>query len=161
MTISVGDKLPNATFRQMTADGPQEIATADFFTGRKVVLFALPGAFTPTCHNSHVPGFIANADALKAKGIDSIACVSVNDAFVMGAWAKSTGAEGIIEFLADGNCEFTRAVGLEMDGSGFGLGTRSQRYVMLVDDGVVKSLDIEPAAGQAKVTSAEAVLAAL
>ncbi len=161
MTIAIGDKLPDVTFRQMTGDGPQEIKTAVFFDGRKVVLFGVPGAFTPTCHNKHVPGFIKNADALKAKGVDAIACVSVNDAFVLGAWEKDTGAQGAITFLADGNGDFTRAAGLEMDGTGFGLGLRCKRFVALIDDGVVKSLAIEPAPGEVAETSAEAMLAQL
>ena len=158
MTIAIGDKLPEAKVRQMTGEGPQEVTTSDFFTGRKVVLFALPGAFTPTCSNKHVPGFIANADAIKAKGVDAIACVSVNDAFVLGAWEQHLGANGEIVFLADGNADFTKAIGLEMDGSGIGFGTRSKRYAMVVDGGVVKSLAIEPAPGQAEETSAEAIL---
>lgn len=158
MAISIGDKLPEATFRQMTDEGPQEVTSAEFFEGRKVVLFALPGAFTPTCSNSHVPGFIANADAIKAKGVDAIACVSVNDAFVLGAWEQQLGANGTIAFLADGNADFTTAIGLEMDGRGIGFGTRSKRYAMVVEDGVVKSLAIESAPGQAEESGAEAIL---
>lgn len=161
MAIAIGDKLPDVVLRQMTADGPQEVPTGDFFGGRKVVLFAVPGAFTPTCHNTHLPGFVSNADALKAKGVDAIACVAVNDVFVLSAWSKASGADATVTFLSDGNAEFTKAIGLEMDGSGFGLGTRSQRYAMVVDDGVVTSLALEPAAGQAEVSAAEAVLASL
>jgi glutaredoxin/glutathione-dependent peroxiredoxin len=161
MAIAVGDKLPDVTFRQMTADGPQEVTTTDFFTGRKVVLFAVPGAFTPTCSNQHVPGFIANAEAIKAKGVDAIVCVSVNDAFVLGAWEKQLDANGVIVFFADGNADFTRAIGLELDGSGIGLGPRSQRYAMVVDNGMVQSLVVEPAPGQAEETGAEAILAKL
>jgi peroxiredoxin len=161
MTISTGDKLPDATFKQMTADGPQETTTQDYFGGRKVALFAVPGAFTPTCHNTHVPGFLNNADAFKAKGVDAVACVSVNDAFVMGAWAKASGAEGVIDFLADGSADFTKAIGLELDASGLGLGIRSQRYAMLVDDGTVSQLIVESAPGQAVESSAEGLLATL
>jgi len=161
MTIAVGDKLPEATFTTMTDEGPTPMTTAAVFGGRKVVLFAVPGAFTPTCHLKHLPGFIDNADAFKARGIDTVACVSVNDVFVLDAWAANTGARGKVMFLADGNADFTRAIGLELDGTGFGMGIRSQRYAMLVDDGVVKALNVEPAAGKAEVSSAEAMLAAL
>ncbi len=161
MTIKVGDKLPESTFATPTADGPKKITGKELFDGKKVVLFAVPGAFTPTCHMKHLPGFIDHAAALKAKGVDTIACVSVNDPFVLGAWAKQTGAEGKVTFLADGNAEFTKAVGLDLDASGFGMGTRSQRYAMLVENGVVRALNIEPQAGQADVSSAEKILAAL
>ena len=161
MTISVGQKLPEATFTTMTSEGPTPMTTADLTSGRKVVLFAVPGAFTPTCHMKHLPGFIANAEAIKAKGVDTIACVSVNDVFVMSAWAKQTGGEDSVLFLADGNADFARAIGLDLDASGFGMGTRSQRYSMIVDDGVVTSLNIEPQAGQAEASGAEAILAEL
>lgn len=161
MAIKVGDRLPEATFATPTADGPQKITGKELFDGRKVVLFAVPGAFTPTCHLKHLPGFIEHAAAFKARGVATIACVSVNDPFVMGAWAKQSGAEGKVTFLADGNADFTRAIGMELDASGFGMGTRSQRYAMLVDNGVVKALHVEPAAGQAEVSSAENILAAL
>jgi peroxiredoxin len=161
MAIKVGDRLPEATFATPTADGPQKVTSKELFDGKKVVLFAVPGAFTPTCHLKHLPGFIDHAGAFKAKGVDTVACVSVNDPFVLGAWAKQTGAEGKVTFLADGNGDFTKAVGLELDGSGFGMGLRSQRYAMLVDNGVVKVLNVEPAAGQAEVSSAEKILAAL
>ena len=158
MTIAVGDSLPQATFRVMTADGPAAKTTDDVFKGRKVVLFAVPGAFTPTCHKNHLPGFLANADAIKAKGVNAIAVTGVNDVFVMDAWAKATGGQGKIEFLADGNGDFAKALGLSMDGSGFGLGTRSKRYSMLVEDGVVKSLNIEDAPGKADVSGAAALM---
>lgn len=161
MTIAVGDSLPQATFRVMTADGPTAKTTDDIFKGRKVVLFAVPGAFTPTCHKNHLPGFIAKTEAIKAKGIDAIAVTGVNDVFVMSAWAKASGGEGKIEFLADGNGDFAKAIGLDMDGTGFGLGTRSKRYSMLVDDGVVKSLNVEDAPGKADVSGAEALLGQL
>lgn len=158
MTIKVGDKLPQATFRIMTADGPAPKTTDDLFKGRKVVLFAVPGAFTPTCHKNHLPGFVAKADEIKARGVDAIMVTSTNDVFVMDAWAKATGGAGVIEFLSDGNADFAKAIGLSLDGSGFGLGTRSQRYSMVVEDGVVKELNIEDAPGKADVSGAEALL---
>ncbi len=158
MTIAVGDSLPQTTFRVMTADGPAAKTTDDVFKGRKVVLFAVPGAFTPTCHKNHLPGFLANVDAIKAKGVDAIAVTGVNDVFVMDAWSKATGGHGKIEFLADGNGDFAKALGLSMDGSGFGLGTRSKRYSMLVEDGVVKSLNVEDAPGKADLSGAAALL---
>ena len=148
MTIKPGDKLPQATFTVMTAEGPSAMTTADIFAGRKVVLFALPGAFTPTCHKQHVPGFIAKAAELKAKGVDTIACLSVNDVFVMDAWDKATGGNGAIMFLADGNGEFTTAAGLDMDASSFGMGLRSQRYALIADDGTVTHLNMETAKGE-------------
>jgi len=161
MPISVGDKLPEATFTTMTSEGPTPMTTNDLASGRKVVLFAVPGAFTPTCHMKHLPGFVASADALRAKGIDTIACVAVNDVFVMDAWSKQSGNDSKIMFLADGNAEFTKAIGLDLDASGFGMGTRSHRYAMIIDDGRVTSLHVEPQAGQAEVSSAEAILADL
>ena len=156
MTISVGDKLPSVKLVKVTADGPDTVSTDDFFGGRTVALFAVPGAFTPTCSAKHLPGFVDKNDELKAKGVDEIACVSVNDAFVMGAWAKSADADGIT-MLADGNGDFAKAIDLTMDGSGFGMGTRSQRYSMIVEDGVVKQLNVE-APGEFKVSSAEHLL---
>ena len=156
MTISVGDRLPTTNLVKATADGPDQVDTDRFFKGRKVALFAVPGAFTPTCSAKHLPGFVEKEAELKAKGIDEIACVSVNDAFVMGAWGKSAGA-GDITLLADGNADFAKAIGLTMDGSGFGMGTRSQRYSMLVNDGVVEQLNVE-APGEFKVSSAEHLL---
>ncbi len=158
MPISVGDKLPEVTFTQMTGDGPQPVTTKDIFGGRKVVMFAVPGAFTPTCHRSHLPGFIQNAATLKAKGVDAIVCVSVNDVFVMDAWAKQTGGDDSIMFLADGNADFAKAIGQELDASGFGMGIRSTRYSMIVDDGEVLALNVEPQAGQAEVSGATAIL---
>ena len=160
MTIKVGDQVPSATLREMTSDGPKPVSTDDLFSGKKVALFALPGAFTPTCSAKHVPGFVQNSAALKEKGIDTIACVSVNDAFVMGAWSKDQGAGDKVRMLADGNGEFTRAVGLVMDGSKFGMGERSQRYSMVVDNGVVKSLNVEQP-GAFEVSSAEHMLGQL
>ena len=160
MTIKVGDKIPSATFMEMQDGKPAPVTTEQLFAGKMVALFALPGAFTPTCSAKHVPGFVQNAAALKAKGIDTIACVSVNDAFVMGAWGKDQGSDGKVHMLADGNGDFTRAVGLEMDGTKFGMGKRSQRYSMIVDDGVVKTLNIEQP-GAFEVSSAEHMLAQL
>jgi len=159
MTIKVGDHIPSVTLMQMK-DGPKPVSTDDLFKGKKVALFALPGAFTPTCSAKHLPGFIQKADALKAKGIDTIACLSVNDAFVMGAWGDAQGAGDTVMMLADGNGDFTRAVGLEMDGSKFGMGKRSQRYSMVVDNGVVKTLNVE-APGAFEVSSADHMLAQL
>ena len=159
MTISVGDRLPSATLLKVTADGPDAVDTAEYFAGRTVALFAVPGAFTPTCSAKHLPGYITNADALKAKGVDEIACTSVNDAFVLGAWSKANDAEAIT-MLADGNGGFAEALGLTMDGSKFGMGTRSQRYSMLIEDGVVKELNVE-APGAFEVSSAEHLLGEL
>jgi glutaredoxin/glutathione-dependent peroxiredoxin len=157
MTIKVGDKIPSATFMQMKDGKPTPVTSNELFAGKKVALFALPGAFTPTCSAKHVPGYVQNAAAFKAKGVDTIACVSVNDAFVMGAWGKDQGAGDLVLMLADGNGEFTRAVGLEFDASKFGMGKRSQRYSMLVKDGVVKSLNVEEP-GAFDVSSAEHML---
>jgi peroxiredoxin len=161
MSIAIGDRLPEATFTTMTSEGLTQVSTADVFSHRKVALFAVPGAFTPTCHNKHLPTFIERAEELKAKGVDTIACVAVNDIFVLDAWSKQTGAGDTITFLADGNAEFTKAIGLEFDGTGLGMGLRSKRYAMLVDDGVVKILNVEDTPKTADVTSAEALLAAL
>ena len=159
MPIKVGDKLPNATFRVMTAEGPNKPKTTDdIFKGKKVALFAVPGAFTPTCSNLHMPSFLNNAAAIKAKGVDTIAVTAVNDAFVMEAWKKATGAEGKIEFLADGNGEFAKAIDMAFDGSGNGLATRSRRYSMLVENGVVKTLNIEDAPGKCDISGGDALL---
>jgi glutaredoxin/glutathione-dependent peroxiredoxin len=158
MAIKVGDRLPEAKFRVMGPDGPAVKSTDDIFKGKKVVLFAVPGAFTPTCNNNHLPGFLQNAGAFKQKGIDTIAVTGVNDVFVMDAWKKATGATGKIEFLSDGNGEFAKALDMTLDGSGFGLGTRSKRYAMLVEDGVVKKLNVEDVAGKAEASSADALL---
>ena len=159
--IKVGDKLPQATFTVMGGSGPEPKTTDDVFAGRKVALFAVPGAFTPTCHANHLPGFLANGDALKEKGVDAIVCVSVNDVFVMDAWAKATASAGEIEFLADGSADFAKAIGLELDGTARGMGIRSQRYAMLVDDGIVKVLNVEDVPGKAEISGAEALLAAM
>jgi peroxiredoxin len=158
MTIKVGDKLPSATFTVMTSDGPKPQTTDDIFKGKKVVLFAVPGAFTPTCHKNHLPGFLTNADKIKGKGIDTIAVTGVNDVFVMDAWKKNTSAEGKIEFLADGSAAFAKAIGLSVDLGERGLGTRSQRYAMVVDDGVVKTLNVEDSPGKADISGADNLL---
>lgn len=158
MNIQVGDRLPDATF--MVLDQEMiKVEVSDYFNGLRVAVFAVPGAFTPVCTDDHLPGFLAVWDKFKAKGIDKIACISVNDAFVMNAWAKATGALGKIDFLADGNVEFTRAIGLDMDASAFGMGTRSKRYSMLVDSQVVKVLNVEETPLQTQESSAEALLA--
>jgi len=159
--IKVGDHLPSSKFKVMTADGPAEKTTDDIFKGKKVVLFAVPGAFTPTCHRNHLPDFIKNADAIKAKGVSTIAVTGVNDVFVMDAWKKSTGAEGKVEFLADGSADFAKAIGLQLDATAGGLGIRSKRYSMVVDDGVVKSLAVEEAPGKAELSGADALLKVL
>ena len=159
--IQVGEKIPDATFRHLGADGPQEISAADFFGDRKVVLFAVPGAFTPTCNNDHLPSFASNADAMKAKGVDEVACVAVNDMFVLDAWANASGTADVVTMLSDGNAEFTEKIGATMDGSGFGLGTRSLRYSMLVDNGEVKALHVEDNPGVCTVTSGTELLSAL
>ena len=160
MAIKVGDRLPEAKFRVMTAEGPGWKTTDEVFKGKKVVLFAVPGAFTPTCHKNHMPGFVTNADKIKAKGIDTIAVTAVNDGFVMNEWKKASGADKI-EFLADGNADFAKAIDMTLDASGNGLGTRSKRYCMVVEDGVVKSLAVEDAPGKADVSGAAALLKAL
>jgi peroxiredoxin len=162
MTIQVGDRLPKSSFRTMGADGkPAEKTTDDVFKGRKVVLFAVPGAFTPTCHRNHMPGYVAKADEIKAKGIDAIVVTAVNDVFVMDAWTKASGCDGKIEFIADGNGDFAKAIGLSLDASGNGLGTRSKRYSMIVDDGVVRSLNVEEAPGKAEASGADNLLKSL
>ena len=160
MAIKVGDRLPGVRLKHMTANGPAEIGSDELAKGRTLVLFALPGAFTPTCSARHLPGFLAQYDALKAKGVDTIACLSVNDAFVMGAWGKDQKVEDRILMLADGSAAFTRAVGLDQDLTANGMGVRSRRYAMVVKDGVVTHLAVEPAPGL-EVSSAEAVLKAL
>jgi peroxiredoxin len=155
MTIKVGDALPDAKFTIMGPDGPTAKTTADVFSGKKVALFAVPGAYTPTCHQQHVPGFVARNDELKAKGVDAIVCTAVNDVFVLANWSKDTGADGKIQMLADGNADFARKLGLDIDLTQFGLGVRSKRYSMLVDDGVVKTLNVEDAPPQHDKASAE------
>jgi len=159
MAIKEGDKLPDATMYVMQDGKPTPVTTAELFGGKKVVAFAVPGAFTPTCSQAHLPGYVVNADALREKGVDSIICLSVNDPFVMDSWGQGANADNIV-MLSDGNGEFTSKLGLEMDGSGAGLGTRSQRYAMIVEDGVVKKLAVE-AGGKLEVSKAEAILAEL
>jgi peroxiredoxin len=160
MTINVGDKIPAVKLKQMTPEGMKDVDTGEFFKGKKVVLFALPGAFTPTCSAKHLPGFVEKAAELRAKGVDAIACLSVNDAFVMRAWAEDQAVGEDIAMLADGGAAFTDAVGLSFDASRFGMGKRSQRYSMIVDDGVVKELNIEQG-GEFRVSAADYLLAQL
>ena len=160
MAISVGDRIPSLTLVKATSEGPQPVETDSFFSGRKVALFSVPGAFTPTCSARHLPSFVEKADELKAKGVDEIACTAVNDAFVLGAWAKAADATDKVTMLADGNGAFAKAVGLEMDGTGFGMGMRGKRYSMVVNDGVVEQLNVE-APGQFEVSSADYLLGQL
>jgi peroxiredoxin len=158
MTIAVGRKLPDATFKTSTADGPKELSTADVFAGRKVVLFGVPGAFTPTCNNNHLPGYIENRDAILARGVDQIAVVAVNDVFVMNAWARASGGDGKILFLADGSGDFARAAGLDLDLSKGGLGHRLKRFSAIVEDGTVTALNIEDAPGTVASSGAATIL---
>ena len=158
MPIKVGDKLPNVTFRVMTSEGPKPKTTDDVFKGKKVALFAVPGAFTPTCSNLHMPSFLNNLDGFKKKGVDTVAVVSVNDAFVMKKWAEASGGDGKIDFLADGSADFAKGVDMVLDASANGLGLRSKRYSMLVEDGVVKKLNIEEAPGKVDVSGGDALL---
>ena len=161
MPIKVGDRLPNATFRVMTPDGPKPKTTDEVFKGKKVVLFAVPGAFTPTCSKNHLPGFVKNAETIMGKSVDAIAVTSVNDPFVQDAWKKASDPDNKIDFLADGSGDFAKAVGMELDASANGLGMRSKRYCMLVDDGIVKSLNVEDAPGKADISGAENLLKSL
>jgi peroxiredoxin len=161
MTINVGDRIPSVMLKQLTSEGVKEFTTDEIFRGKRVVLIAVPGAFTPACSQRHLPGYVDKAADIKAKGIDEIACVAVNDAFVMGAWGRDQKAEGKVRMLADGSGDFTRSLGLELDLSKGGLGMRSKRYSMLVDDGVVKSLNVEQQPGQVDLSGAEAMLKAL
>ncbi len=158
MSIAVGQKIPSVKLKYASEKGPADITTDEIFAGKKVVLFAVPGAFTPTCSNAHLPGFVVNVDAIKAKGVDTVVCMSVNDAIVMGAWGKSQNAERLL-MLADGNADLTRALGLELDGTGFGMGTRSKRFAMIVNNGTVELLSVD--ALNLEKSSAEAILAAL
>jgi peroxiredoxin len=157
MTISIGDRMPEGSLAVMTDAGPGAISSGELFDGKKVVLFAVPGAFTPTCSLKHLPGFGAQAAAIRARGVDTVACLSVNDVFVMSAWGKATVPDGSVLMLADGNADYTRALGLELDASKFGMGTRSQRFSMIVDNGVVTQLNVEPG-GQFGISSAETIL---
>jgi peroxiredoxin len=161
MTIQVGDKIPSVTLKQMSPEGPKDITTEELFRSKKVALFAVPGAFTPACSQRHLPGYVDKAADIKAKGVDEIACVAVNDIFVLTAWAKDQKAEGKVRMLADGSGDFARSLGLELDLSRGGLGIRSKRYSMLVEDGVVKSLNVEPQPGQVEASSADAMLKSL
>jgi len=160
MTIKVGDKMPAGTFKHMTADGPKNITTDELFAGKKVVLFSVPGAFTPTCDAKHLPGFVERAADLKAKRVDTVACMAVNDVFVMNAWGKHSNVGDKVLMLADGNGTYAKALGLEMDGSGFGMGLRGQRFAVIVQDGVAKNVFVE-APREFKVSAAEHVLASL
>ena len=160
MSIAKGDALPSTTFTTMTENGPEQVKSEDYFAGRTVALFSVPGAFTPTCSAKHLPGFVEKAADLKGRGVDEIACTAVNDAFVMDAWGKSAGASGAVTMLADGNGDFVKALGLEMDGSKFGMGTRGQRFSMIVRDGTVSELNVE-APGDYKLSSAEHMLGQL
>jgi peroxiredoxin len=161
MTIQVGDRLPAVSLKKLTPEGIKDVPITEVTKGKKVVLFAVPGAFTPTCSEKHLPGFVEQSAAIKAKGVDTILCVAVNDPFVLSAWEKARNVGGKVTMLSDGNAEFTRAIGLDLDASGFGLGTRSKRYAMVVEDGVVKTLMVEDAPTQAERSSAAAILAAL
>ena len=160
MTIKVGDKMPSGTLTLATKDGPQKISADEYFQGKKVVLFSVPGAFTPTCDAKHLPGFVEKAGDIRAKGVGKIACLSVNDAFVMKAWGKSQNTDDKVDMLADGNAEYTKALGLELDATGFGMGTRGQRFSLVIDNGVVKQVNVE-AKGEFKVSSAEHALTQL
>ena len=155
MSISVGDKVPDITLKRLGPSGMEDVKTGDYFKGRKIVLFAVPGAFTPTCAQKHLPGYIREADSIKAKGIDEIVCLAVNDPFVMKHWGETAGAQGKVTMLPDGNGEFTSALGLGMDGSGVGLGFRAKRFAMIVEDGVVRDLQVEDKASEVSVTGAE------
>ncbi len=159
--LKEGDKIPSVTLKQMTSEGPTDVSLTEYCAGRKVVIFALPGAFTPTCSESHVPSYLEHAQALRNKGVQAVACISTADFFVMGAWGKSLGTAEHVDMLGDGNAEFTRAAGMTLDLSGFGLGERSQRYVMVLEDGVIKHLAVESDPSAATVSAAEAVLAKL
>jgi peroxiredoxin len=160
MAIKAGDRMPSGTLKTMTAEGPKDVTTDELFKGKKVVLFSVPGAFTPTCSAKHLPGFVEQADAIRARGVDTIACMAVNDAFVMGAWGKSAKADDKVLMLADGNGDYAKALGLEMDGRAFGMGTRGQRFALIVQDGVAKAVFVE-APKDFKVSSAEYVLGQL
>ena len=161
MAIKAGDKMPAGTFKTKTKDGIQDLTTDQLFKGKTVVLFSVPGAFTPTCDAKHLPGYVDKAAAIKAKGVDTIACLAVNDAFVLDAWAKATGASGKVQMLADGNADYVKKLGMDLDLSGFGLGTRSKRFSAIVEDGVVKELNVEEAAGKVTSSGAEATICQL
>jgi peroxiredoxin len=161
MAIKAGDKVPAGSFGVMQSSGPGSMSTDELFKGKTVVLFGVPGAFTPTCSKTHLPSFVSNISSIKAKGVDTVACMAVNDVFVMDAWGKGAGADGKVLMLADGNGAYTKALGLELDASGFGMGTRSQRFAMIVKDGVVQKVEVEPSAGQCTVSGGESILSSL
>ena len=161
MAIKVGDKVPAGSFGIMKSEGPGSISSDELFKGKTVVLFSVPGAFTPTCSKTHLPSFVQNASALKAKGVDTVACLAVNDVFVMDAWGKGAGADGKVVMLADGNATYTKALGLDLDASGFGMGTRGQRFALVVKNGVVDKLMLEPSAGQCTVSGGDSILSNL
>jgi peroxiredoxin len=161
MAIKVGDKVPAGSFGVMKGEGPGSMSTDELFNGKTVVVFSVPGAFTPTCSKTHLPGFVQNAAAIKSKGVDTIACMAVNDIFVMDAWGKGSGAGGKVLMLADGNAAYAKALGLELDASGFGMGTRGQRFAMVVKNGVVQKLEVEPSAGQCTISGGESILSKL
>jgi peroxiredoxin len=158
MAIKVGDKVPSGSFGVMKSEGPGALSSEELFNGKTVVLFSVPGAFTPTCSKTHLPSFVQNAAALKAKGVDTIACLAVNDVFVMDAWSRGAGADGKVVMLADGNATYTKALGLELDASGFGMGTRGQRFALIARNGVVQKLMVEPSAGQCTVSGGSNIL---
>ena len=158
MTIKSGEKMPQGSFGTMTSEGPGAVSSDELFAGKKVVLFSVPGAFTPTCSSTHLPGFVQNADAIKGKGVDTIACIAVNDVFVMNAWGKDQGVGDKVMMLADGNADYIRALGLELDASGFGMGTRGERFAVLVEDGVATQVHREASPGEVKASSAENIL---
>jgi len=160
MAIKVGDRMPSGTLKTMTKDGPKDVSTDDLFKGKKVVLFSVPGAFTPTCDAKHLPGFVQLADQIQAKGVDTIACMAVNDVFVMNAWGKASSVGDKVVMLADGNGDYAKALGLELDASKFGMGTRGKRFALVIDDGKLQSVNIEEA-GQFKVSAAEHILGVL
>ncbi len=161
MGIQVGQRLPDGSLTVMGEKGPEPRSVSDIFSGRKVLLFAVPGAFTPTCHRSHMPGYVESVDAFREKGVNAVACMSTNDIFVLDHWADATGAKGRIEMLSDGNADYVKAIGLDLDGSGLGIGMRAQRFAMLVDDGVVQDLVLEPNFAEVGIASAESLLAKL
>jgi peroxiredoxin len=161
MAIKVGDTVPAGAFGTMKSEGPGSVSSDELFKNKRVVVFSVPGAFTPTCSKTHLPSFVENAAALKAKGIDTIACLAVNDVFVMDAWSKSAGAGGKVLMLADGNATYTKALGLDLDASGFGMGTRGQRFAMVVKNGVVEKLMVEPSAGECTVSGGGSILSSL
>ena len=161
MTMETGSRMPDGTLTVVTDDGPEQVEASKFFGGRTVVLFAVPGAFTPTCHMSHMPGFVNNADAFRAKGVDEIAVIAVNDPFVMKAWREASDAKGKVTFLADGSARYVTALGLDLDAAGFGMGTRAKRFAMLVEDGTVKEVSVEDSPGAVEVSGAEEMLAKL